>query len=547
MNQKEIKKSLKNKTILLASWGCKIQTSQESRDWPPVFKNFFKKVILFSFKNEQYYHGSKVLNKNFIELIKKEKPDYLLIAPSYDELYLQTLKKLKKINPKMKTIIQFGDDEFRFDDWSRYYSLFFDYILTTKKEINIYKKENIKAIFMIGVNPKYHKPINIEKIYDVTFIGAPLKDRYDYIKYLRDKGVNIKLFGGGWEKHQDLADIWGGFLYPEEFIKVINQSKINLNFSKTFFKQGNNGQMKGRVIEVLACNSFLLTEFTKKTIDYLEKNSQYNFKTKEELLKKINFYLKNEKEREKLAEEGYKHILKYYTWKKLFQNFFYKIEKDKTTPLNLPKINKKTLILELKDLNLPLEKIKEKIKNADYIQLRNNPHKFHKDKEYFQSYSLSISNKEVSLCDYYVYNSKIGNYLSLLTKKAFNTLNKNDFSKVLNLNQIMVTKKFFLENIYSFKNKQQLTNLLTNENTVFVSIPLAEIYNLIYLDYKTMNSLFRSIFFYQFFSLAYQKRILNPFFYKLLLSRIKGKLFIFKYIYKKITTKENWVWLDFFH
>jgi len=43
MNQKEIKKSLKNKTILLASWGCKIQTSQESRDWPPVFKNFFKK------------------------------------------------------------------------------------------------------------------------------------------------------------------------------------------------------------------------------------------------------------------------------------------------------------------------------------------------------------------------------------------------------------------------------------------------------------------------------------------------------------------------
>ena len=107
----------------------------------------------------------------------------------------------------------------------------------------------------------------MHKIYDVTFIGAPLKDRYDYIKYLLDNGVNIKLFGGSWENYHDLKDIYMGFLTPEEYIKTINQSKINLNFSKTFFPNGDLGAIKGRPIEVFSCNSFLLNEFTERTND----------------------------------------------------------------------------------------------------------------------------------------------------------------------------------------------------------------------------------------------------------------------------------------
>ena len=65
----------------------------------------FKKLFVFSFKNEMYYYGIESLNKKFLEIIKKEKPDYLLACPAYYELTIDTLIEMKKINPKMNYLL----------------------------------------------------------------------------------------------------------------------------------------------------------------------------------------------------------------------------------------------------------------------------------------------------------------------------------------------------------------------------------------------------------------------------------------------------------
>lgn len=542
--------SLKNKKILLASWGCKIQTSQECRDWPPVFKKIFKDVIIFSFKNESYYYGNDELNRKFLELIEKEKPDYLLACPVYDEVYLDTLIKMKEINPKMKTIIWFGDDDFRFDDCSRYYALFFDYILTTKKEISIYHKDGFKKVdFMIGINQNYHRPLDIEKIYDVSFIGAPLADRYEYIKFLKDNGVKIKLFGGSWQTYDDLKDIYGGFLYPEDFIVKINQSKINLNFSKSHFKEGEKGCLKGRLIEVPACKSFILTQYTKRAIEFFVKRKEYNFGSKEELLKKINYYLKNEKEREKLVQESYDYILKNFTWESHFTKYFEKIEKEPIFHKPLPEINRKIVSLTQEDLNLPINELNEKIKSADNISFSNNPMRVNEFKYYMQSYSLYISKKPISCCDYYVESKSLGIYLTLQAKKAFNTLEKKDFYKLLDLNQLMVTKEFFMKNIESFKNifKGGFEEIMTEENVAFVSIPMVNISHFNPIKYESMKIVFKTNFFSKFFSIYHNKKILDPYILKFLFSFPVGKKFMIEYTYKRVSDKSNWLALDFFH
>ncbi|MAH03327.1 hypothetical protein CMI39_00905 [Candidatus Pacearchaeota archaeon] len=543
-------KSLKSKKILLASWGCKVKTSQEYRDWPPVFKKIFKKVILFSTKNEFYYFGKEALNKNFLDLLKKEKPDYLLICPVLNEFEIDTLLKIKEITPDTKTMMWTGDDEFRFDDWTRYYALFFDYILTTKKEISIFKDDGIRKVdFMIGVNPGYHRPLNLKEIYDVTFIGAPLADRYDYIKFLMKKGVNIRLFGGGWHKYADLKEIYGGFLYPDDFIKVINQSKINLNFSKTFFKQGKLGQMKGRPIEILACNSFLLTEYTSKTIDFLADNKEMNFRSEEELLKKIKYYLKHEKERKNLAKEGYNHIVKNRSWEKLFTNYFNKIEKDKIKHYNPPEVSEKIITLSENEISLPINKLKEKLKNADYVDFSKASNKKSTHKNYFQSYSLKISKKDISCCDYLVYSESLGDYLVNLSKKSFNTLKKEDFYKILNINQLMVRKNYFLNNLKSFQKlfHGEVCNLLNDKNTVFISIPLVKIQSVGKIPYKDMKNVFNTPFFDKLFSLVRQKKILDPYMFKLFLLSYPGKKFIFKYLFERALDKESWEALNFFN
>tara|TARA_Y100000034_G_scaffold45936_1_gene56474 strand:+ start:3854 stop:5488 length:1635 start_codon:yes stop_codon:yes gene_type:complete len=542
--------TLRNKKILLASWGCKVKTSQECRDWPPIFKKIFKKVILFSTKNEFYYFGKEALNKNFLNLLQKEKPDYLLICPVFNEFEIDTLLKIKEITPNTKTIMWSGDDEFRFDDWTRYYALFFDYVLTTKKEISIYKKDKIKhAGFMIGVNPKYHRPINLKKIYDVTFIGAPLVDRYDYIKFLMKKGINIKLFGGEWYKYPYLKKIYGGFLYPDDFIKVINQSKVNLNFSKTFFKQGKLGQMKGRAIEILACNAFLLTEYTNRTIDFLVKNKEMNFRNKEELFKKIKYYLEYEKERKNLAKEGYNYVLENHSWEKLFIKYFNKIEKEKTKHYNLPEVNKKIITLSEKEINLPINKLKEKLKKIDYVNFSKSFNKKSPYKDYFQSYSLMISKKNISCCNYLIYSEYLGDYLLNLSKKSFNTLKKDDFYKILNINQLMVRKNYFLNNLKSFQKLFYggVYNLLNDKNTVFISIPLVKIKGVGEIPYKDMKNVFNTPFFDKLFSLVHKKKIFDPYVFKLLFLSYPGKKFVFRYLSERFFDKGSWEALNFFN
>jgi spore maturation protein CgeB len=541
--------SLKNKKILLASWGCKVKTSQECRDWPPVFKKIFRKVIFFSLKNEYYYYGKEILNRKFLNILKKEKPDYLLYCPNYDEFYFETLKKIKEINPKIKIVMWFGDDDLRFDDWSRYYSLFSDYILTTKKEISIYKKDKIKnASFMIGVNTNYHRSLDVDKIYDVTFIGKPIVDRYDYIKFLMKKGINIKLFGGDWHNYSDLKDIYGGFLSQKDFIKVINQSKINLNFSKVFFKKNDPGCLKGRSIEILACNSFLLTEYTKMNISFISGKNGMNFRNKEELLKKIKYYLKYEEERKNLTKEAYNHILKNYSWENLFTKYFEKIEKDKSMKKDLPKLNKKIIKISKKEINLSLKEIKDKLKNIDYISFFKSFCKQSPYKNYFQAYSLKISKKQISCCDYNVYSKDLGNYLIFSSKKAFNSLNKKDFQKLLNMDQLMVTKDYFLKNFNAFKKifNGEFTNIINKKDIVFVSIPLVSFTNINSIKYKNMKEIFRTLFFDKIFSLAHQKKIFDPYLFKLFFLPFPGKKFAFKYLLERFFDKGSWEALNYF-
>jgi len=536
--------SLKKKKLLLATWGCKIPTSQEYRDWQPIFRKIFKELIIFSFKNEYYHSDRDNLNKNFLNLIKKEKPDYLLACPAYNELSVDSMMKMKKINPQMKTIIWFGDDDFRYDDWSRYYTLFFDFVLTaSKKNPDHYEKDGIKTAYsMTGINPKYHRPMNLKKIYDVTFIGAPLKDRYDYIKFLKDSGINIKLFGGSWQYYPDLKDIYGGFLSPEDYIKVINQTKINLNFSKTFFPSGDKGAMKGRPMEVLACNAFILNEYTTKINDFILKTPEYNFKTKEELLKKIKYYLKHEDERIRLAEFGRKEVLKDYVWEDNFKKYFKKFEENPIKKLKLPKIQKKVFKISKKEMNQSSETLRRRLKDIDYLELTNKKFNPSKNKEYLQSYSLKVSNKKISLCDYNVISESLGTTLIFLTKKSFFDLNKKSFYKLLNLNQIMVEKEYFLQNIKNFKKLYEGNpiDFIKDEDVVFISIPLVDVESINPINFEDMKQSFKMVFFDKLFQGFLKKRFIDIYVFNFFLKYHPAKRFMIKYFFNQTLDKNKW-------
>ena len=101
--------SLKNRTLMLSTWGCGDKDTYQCRDWIPLFEKMFGKLIILPLRNYYYFYGKKELNAKFLETIKKEKPDYLLSCNRYNEVEIDTLKKIKEISPQTKTILENGE------------------------------------------------------------------------------------------------------------------------------------------------------------------------------------------------------------------------------------------------------------------------------------------------------------------------------------------------------------------------------------------------------------------------------------------------------
>lgn len=527
-----------NKKMLFAAWACTNTSYFSYQSWSSVLHNLFQNVVVFDPQEKTYSFGRKKMNEEFLNTLKKEKPDYIFFWFMYPpEFDIETLGKIKEISPKTKILNFFGDDDILFDVYTKYLSFFVDYPLASHMEYFWkYKSNNIKNAFStFGVNTDNFKPLYIGKIYDVTFIGTPIEDRAEMIKHLVDNGINVKIFGGGWYNYQDLAPYYGGKISAEEMAKIINQSKINLNFSKTI---GGKTGFKAKVFEVCACKSFLLSEYFTGYLDYLIEGKEIiTFKNKHELLEKVRYYLNKENEREKIASSAHDKVINNYSIEKEFRDIFSKINNLKK-PEPIHKINKKEKIISKEEFKLDNEELIKKLKDSDYVSFSSIDSISSDYKSYFQMLSLENSDKSVSSCDYSVFSKSLGDYLYYYGYKTFNA-NKPKFYSFLNIFQLMVKKDFFIKNIDKFKNFQEHKEELVNaDTTTFIAFPLLRRIGVNGIGIEDLGSIFAPNFENELKALAKQKKILiSPYLYNLILSSYAGKSYLRKHIMAKIRLK----------
>ncbi|MBM3228755.1 glycosyltransferase family 1 protein, partial [Candidatus Pacearchaeota archaeon] len=150
------------------------------------------------------------------------------------------------------------------------------------------------------------------------------------IKKLKKAGIDVYVVGAGWKN---------GYVSYEELIKIFNQSKINLNLSNSskinkymfssfgafknamsFIKSGdvkNREQIKGRHFEIPGCGGFQLSYYVEGLEHCYEISKEIAvYMNAEGLIEKIRYYLKNESEREEIAQRGYKRTLSEHTYEK---------------------------------------------------------------------------------------------------------------------------------------------------------------------------------------------------------------------------------------
>ena len=105
-------------------------------------------------------------------------------------------------------------------------------------------------------------------------------------------------------------------------VEIFNQSKIVLGFS-TVGKNDDINILKGRDFEVPLTGSFYITGYHEELKEYFELGKDIEtYTSKEDLLKKVKYYLENDEERENIAKMGYEKCIKKYTAKESYEKVF---------------------------------------------------------------------------------------------------------------------------------------------------------------------------------------------------------------------------------
>lgn len=107
--------------------------------------------------------------------------------------------------------------------------------------------------------------------------------------------------------------------YLKQMPKVFRSSKINLNITLRSIRSG----IPLRALDIMASGGFLLSNPQGELAEYLEENKDYvAYYSIEDCLDKIQFYLKNDSLREKIALNGYEKMSKIFSYEKGLESLF---------------------------------------------------------------------------------------------------------------------------------------------------------------------------------------------------------------------------------
>lgn len=193
------------------------------------------------------------------------------------------------------------------NDWHRIMCKASDLYLTNEGgDIPYMKAAGIKAVyFPFDVSDgQFDRIVGVNKIYDLVFFGSCV-GKGDRIEWLTEinKIHPVTIFSWNHEEWKKRGfDRSYPAVYGDEFAYKVCQSKIMLGFS---VEPHCWGYWSNRVGKVLTAGGFLLYQYAPGMELFLKDGAEY-FSSIQEANEKIEYYLAHDKEREDIAERGYK-------------------------------------------------------------------------------------------------------------------------------------------------------------------------------------------------------------------------------------------------
>lgn len=278
--------------------------------------------------------GINALENSFLRLVSQgiftmaqEQQSQIVLALAQAPLDKLTLKKMR--NEGMATVMWFVEDYKVLDYW-RYYAPLYDAFAVIQKEPFISELAQCgqpNAFYLpLAALPDFHKPTVLDKkernIYgsDISFLGAGYPNRRLAFRQLGNR--NFKIWGSDWDGESVLKDRIqknGARISEEESVKIYNASTINLNLhssvqAKDLVPPGD--FVNPRTFELAAMGAFQLVDKRSLMPELFDENELATFSTVNEMIEKIDHYLKTPEERKKLAQAARARVLKDHTYEK---------------------------------------------------------------------------------------------------------------------------------------------------------------------------------------------------------------------------------------
>lgn len=173
----------------------------------------------------------------------------------------------------------------------------------------------------LGCRPNFHKPMPVEKQFDLSFIGHLFDERIKFFEkiyhYLRTKKTYfgcLRLWNAQNSHVLDLVDPkhWPNVPIPQErTVIVYSQSKICLNLHRSDDTDGIMARTPGpRTWEIAACGGFQMVDSKREGLwDVFDRDEIVTFDGPEDLIEKADYYLKHREERETMASKARSRVL----------------------------------------------------------------------------------------------------------------------------------------------------------------------------------------------------------------------------------------------
>jgi spore maturation protein CgeB len=194
-------------------------------------------------------------------------------------------------------------------------SSYFDLCWTsTEDALQKYCVEGALPIYLPeGSNPDIHKPYDLKKTIDISFVGQCYGNRPEIIRKLNDFGIHVEAYGYGWPR---------GSLSTEEMVKMYSRSKINLGFGGVV-GYTNTYCLKGRDFEIPMSGGLYLTEHHPELERFYELEKEIvTYKDFDELVEKIHHLLSNPGKAELIRKKGRRRALNEHSWEMRFEKIF---------------------------------------------------------------------------------------------------------------------------------------------------------------------------------------------------------------------------------